>query len=226
MKRILFTLSLFLCLNAQANSISDWFAMHGLTAEGSIGWTQFGKTNNSVWYQNGYEHQLDLQSQSWSIGVSKYVLPRTRGRIEYTYLGNVTTQAMAVQDPDYNGVDGCRYQHCHANFFHTEGSVRGVSFTLAPEMVVGDKKVFIEAGAFVFLPKFIATVSPTRGASPVIWKEYSESWQVGAQLGVGVQHKNIQFVLTAYNTDSKTPDVDAVPNQQGVAYNAKLRWML
>lgn len=197
-------------------------AANALDLELSVGTTKFGQTDNGIWYQNGFDHTLDLQSPSYSIGVSTYLTSGMRGRLEYTYLGNTSIKARGVADANYNGVDGCNGSCWNINHYHTSGSVRGFSATLAPEWSVGGGyKVFIEGGLFVFLPKFVAQAGETEA---VVWQnEYREGWQTGLQLGGGVQHGNTQFVLTAYNVDAKTPDENAIPNWQGLAFNVKLR---
>lgn len=193
-----------------------------LDLELSIGSTKFGKTDNGIWYQNGFDHTLDLQSPSYSIGVSDYVSPGTRWRLEYTRLGNTSTKARGVADANYNGVDGCNGPCWNVNHYHTSGSVRGFSATLAPEWNIGGGfKVFAEGGVFVYLPKFVVQAGETEC---VEWQnEYREGWQAGLQLGGGIQKGKTQFVLTAYNIDAKTPDENAIPNWQKWAVNAKIR---
>lgn len=223
--KFLLSLALLFCGTVHANSIKDWLDLHGLTIEASVGHTQFTKTNNTLWYQEGFTHQLDMQSQSYSIGVSGYVADSTRWRVEYTRLGNVTTQADAVSDANYNGSNGCKNPCDPLSIMRTEGSVRGFSFTLAPEMRVSPNiKLFVEAGAFVFLPKFYAD-STYPGAANYRWtNEYRAGWVTKPQIGIGGSYKNMQLVLTAYNVDAPTPDVDAIPNWSGWAYNIKGRY--
>ena len=184
--------------------------------EASIGSTVFTKPSNTIWYQQEFPHQFDLQSVSYSIGVTDYLTSSTRWRVAYTRLGQVSSVASATSDDQYS--HGCRH-NCPMNTYRTEGSVRGFSFTVAPETQIGSVKVFAEAGAFVFLPKFIATID---GCS-ISTQQYSEGWKVGPQIGVGAEYRNMQIVLTGYRVDSTTSNVDAVPNWQGWAVNLALR---
>ena len=196
--------------------------------EASVGSTQFQKPDNGIWWQNPFENTFDLQSPSYSIGVSGYVYPSVRGRVAYTRLGNVTGYAIATpQDAQYNGVDGCVGPCPVMSAFRTEGSVRGVSFTLAPEWNVSPGvKVFLEGGAFVYLPKFKADVGSctTPACAPTWFNEYREGWQVGPQIGGGVEIDKVQLVFTLYKIDTPTPDINATTNFKSWAANVSLRY--
>lgn len=228
MKKIIATLCLLLATAAaQANSIADWLAVHGLTAEVSVGTTKFGKTDNSIWYQNGYHHTLDLQSPSYSLGLSGYLTSSTRWRVEAGRLGQVSTEAQAVSDANYNGVDGCKHPCETPVTVRTEGSIRGISFTLAPEFTSWGVRWFVEGGAILFWPSFTAGVSESPNTHMSWGLHYKEGPQLGGQFGGGVHlWKNVQFVLTVYGIDTKVSNPDAITNNKGPALNAKLRFQL
>jgi hypothetical protein len=198
---------------------------HAVDFEASIGTTQFQQTPNGIWWQNGYDHQLDLSSQSFSIGITDRFANGLRWRVAYTRLGNTYSNTMAVSDANYNGVDGCRHPCTEKPWaVKGEGSVRGYSFTVAPEMSIGyGVKVFIEGGAFVFLPKFEAYCGKTMDTAGALCIRYANGWQIGPQLGAGVDYKGTQVVWTAYQVDSPTPDDQAIPNWRGWAMNISLR---
>lgn len=223
MKKILFIVGLLLCGAAQANSIKDWLDLHGISVEASVGNTQYTKPNNTIWYQNEFHNTFDLQSSSYSIGITGYLLPSTRWRVAYTRLGQVSSVARATSDAIYNATNHCTTGSCPLNTYRTEGSVRGYSFTLAPEMQMGSFKVFAEAGAFVFLPKFIATIDNCSAASCI--QQFSEGWRAGPQIGFGAEYRptKTQLVVTAYRVDAQTSNVDAITNWQGWAMNAAVR---
>lgn len=191
--------------------------------EFGIGNTTFSKPPNTIWYQQEFHHTFDLNSGSYSIGVSDYLTQSMRWRVAYTRLGNVSSNAQATSDAIYNATNHCTTGHCQLNTYRTEGSVRGFSLTLAPETMVGGIKVFAEAGAFVYLPKFAAHVASSNTGQVYGHVQYSEGWKAGPQIGLGVEYQRVSLVIMAYKIDSPTPDVDAVPNWGPWAMNVSMK---
>lgn len=202
------------------------FGAQALDLTGSVGHTMTTRTDNGIWRQDGFPYSFDYTSQSYSVGLSGYAFSQTRYHLEYTRLFQVTAHAKGVPDDVYNGSNGCVAACPPLSDFHTEGSVRGFSATLAPEWSVGGGyKVFVEGGAFVFLPKFLAQAKDATTADYTWQNEYREGWKAGPQLGFGGEYKSTQLVLTAYYVDAPTPDWNAIPNWTGWAYNARLRYL-
>jgi hypothetical protein len=196
-----------------------------LDYEVSIGNTQFTPTPNGIWWQNGFAHQLDMNSQSYSLGITDRFNNGLRWRAAYTRLGNTYSNTMAVSDANYNGVDGCR-QPCTETPWAVkgEGSIRGYSFTLAPEIYLGyGFKGFLEGGLFLFLPKFMASCGRTMSGPMYDCIEWNNGWQVGPQIGVGIEYSKTQLVWTTYRVDAPEPRPDYIPNWMGWAMNVSLR---
>lgn len=213
MKLLIFAM-LLLCGAAHAD---------GIQIEASVGHTQFGKTENGIWYQNGFDHTLDLQSNSWSVGVTGYATSWMRWRAQWSQLGTISTNAQGVADANYNGYDGCRGPCWNVNTYKTEGSLRGLSLTLAPEMYIGGGiKGFVEGGIFYNLTKFDAVAGET--ANTLYWNnQYREGLNLGTQIGVGIDYKGTQIVLTYYKADAPTDDPNAIINRTGDVLNLSLR---
>lgn len=203
-------------------SASSWLA-HALDYEISAGHTTFQKPPNTIWYQREFPHIFDLNSGSYSVGVSDYMTSTIRWRAAYTRIGDVLSDAQATSDAIYTATGHCVTGVCPLNTYRTEGSVRGFSLTLAPEKQVGGVKVSVEVGAFIYMPKFYAEVAGCASCTVTDRKEYSEGWKVGPQIGVGVEYQRVALVLTAYKIDAPTPDVDAVPNWGPWAANVSMR---
>jgi len=214
--KFLLSLALLFCSGVQANSIRDWFAVNGIEPEVSIGRTQFGKTGNGIWYQEGFHYTFDNRDTSYSIGASGYLSPSVRGRVAYTRLGDIRTSAVAVSDANYNGVDGCNGECEPCILATTRATIQGFSFTAAPEVSVGGFKVFAEAGAFLFRADFRAYIEGDENIN------YSK-WHVGPQVGMGVGKNGVQLVLTAYRVDLPGIPADYITNFQGWATNLALR---
>tara|TARA_R110000868_G_scaffold211993_2_gene462023 strand:+ start:5809 stop:6459 length:651 start_codon:yes stop_codon:yes gene_type:complete len=198
---------------------------HAVDLELSLGHTQFGKTENGIWYQNGFDHTLDLDSNSWSIGVTGYATDWMRWRAQWTQLGTMATWAKGVNDANYNGGGASCYDPCENHkTYKTEGSLRGLSLTLAPEMNLGmGVKGFVEGGVFYNLTKFHAEAS--EGGNHFTYQnEYREGWNWGTQLGVGLEYKKTQLVVTWYKADAPTKDENAIISRSGEVLNVAIRY--
>ena len=64
--------------------------------EVSAGESKFASQPNGTWYQNGFAHDLDLTSPSLSIGATGYVNDWMRWHAGYMYLGDASSNAIAV----------------------------------------------------------------------------------------------------------------------------------
>lgn len=224
MKKILFALSLVLCLNAQANSIADWFATRTMSIEASVGHTLFQKAKNGIWWQNPFPHSFDTQSNSFSLGLSDYAFGTTRWRVEYTRLGNISSDALGVSDANYNGANGCIGPCDPFGRFRTESSVRGVAFALDHEIsLTGQTRLLIGGGAVYNLPKFYAEAAACESCA-VTWRnEYREGWQWGSMVSIGIEHDKTALIVTRYKLDAPTGDPNAIVNYGNKTWNLKLR---
>ena len=197
---------------------------HAVDLELSLGHTQFGKSGNGIWYQNGFDHTLDLESDSWSIGATGYATDWMRWRAQWTQLGNMSTYAKGVPDANYDVHGGCHEPCDNIDTFKTEGTLRGLSLTLAPEMhIAGGVKGFVEGGVFYNLTKFYA--ESARKPDKFTWQnEYREGWNWGTQLGVGLDYKGTQLVVTWYKADAPTKDENAIISRSGEVLNVAIRY--
>lgn len=200
------------------------FSAHAMDVDVAIGSTKFQSSPNGIWWQQGFDNTRDLQSVSYSIGVSDYAWPSIRWRVAYSRLGHVQTSGIGTTDEDYNGTDGCIANPCvQQALYTTDSSVRGFAFTLAPEKQFGAFKVFVEGGAFVYLMKFRAQMAPCRTCAVTWDNEYREGWNFAPQLGAGIEYKKTQFVLIYRKIDAPTKDPNAIVNVGSDTLTAEMR---
>jgi hypothetical protein len=85
-------------------SVASFFTTDAtaLEFEASIGYTQFEKPDNGIWWQNGFHHTLDTSSPSYSIGVTDRFDSGLRWGATYVNLGTISTSAQATPTPDEN----------------------------------------------------------------------------------------------------------------------------
>ena len=118
-------------LNAQAQEV-----------EIAGGITQFGKTDNGTWYQEGFDHTIKVTSPSLSIGVKTDYL-----RAGYTYLGHASSSALAVSvDSNYNEhtANHCNGECLPLAHWNGHGDVSG--------LYVSAYYKYLELGVFAYRP--------------------------------------------------------------------------
>lgn len=193
MTRIILCLALLFAGSAQANSIADWLAVHGLQVEAGIGQSSTGMPPNGIYWQRhddgqGYHH-FSLRSDNYYLGVTGYATSWMRWRAGYMYLGTFRSSALAVQDERFSGT-GCVPAGCGAwRHYITEASYRGALLSLAPELRLGDYKLFVEAGVFLYIPKMdITTLRDDQAPVEVGYYHYKSGWMASPMLGAGVEH--------------------------------------
>lgn len=245
MKRILFALSLLLCLGAQANSIADWFKTKQV--EIGIGKNTFKMPPNGLYYQqhtrDDVPYQFDLSTTAFSLGVSDYI---TRGssaawydrghdgikwRVEYLDNGTVSSMAKGTSDVNYDpATQTCVSQPCALNTFATwsvESRHRGFVTAVAPEWAVGPGKMFIEAGVYWGFPEVIVRIDRPNG-QPTDKYKYQGGLNAGSVFGAGYQYKNVQLYaryihMDAVNDAKGTFEKDLPPNHEPGVFQAGAR---
>lgn len=100
MKRILFALSLFLCLNAQANSIADWVRLHGGYVGFGVGHGSTVATNQPVYQNIDVNRQQDSTGAAAFMGLRKGLVGVETG---FMYLPQYHATASTQDYPAYKG---------------------------------------------------------------------------------------------------------------------------
>lgn len=221
MKAILIVLALF-CGTAQANSIRDWFAIHGIDVEASIGSAQAQMPPDGQYWQEPFKHQFKLQGQAASLGVTgtfAALRQSMRWRLYGLYLGKFSGSADAVQDEQYDprSPTGCVSAGCGGfNHYDTEMTTRGIVGTLAPEFRLGGFTLSPEFGLHAYIPKMDERVSNTDApsANPSYDYHYKGGWNLGKVWGFGVAYGKARVSVKRYEVAAKAAGTD-VPTSIG-----------
>lgn len=210
---------IFMLLSGISNA-AEW--------EIGIGRTVFQPSDNGIWWQQGLDHHLNMESNSLQLGRTGRFDNGLRWRASYVYLGDVNTWGVATTDADFSG-NGCISNPCAAkDTFIGRGSVDGFQFSLAPERRYGAVKLFVEAGVYAFIAHLRMTVVGNQWHTQpdvVTWfdKGRAENWSVRAMYAIGIEYDKWQLVASGYGVDPWHEDGDTIPNYQGYAYNVTLR---
>lgn len=111
------------------------------------GRTQFSAQQDGVWYQNPFPYDLELQSNSVSLGITDYVQPGWRYRAGWWYVGRATSSALAVgADAVYAAYGKEAGQHYPLTHWYGQGTVNELYATVGPEWQVGSFTLAAEGG--------------------------------------------------------------------------------
>lgn len=205
---------------------------HGMNLELGAGNSSTGMPPNGIYWQHHNDgrghYTFDLSSSNYYIGLTGYANSWMRWRAGYQYLGKFSSSALAVQDEKYTG-SGCVPSGCGEwRHYITEASYRGILFSLAPEMNVGDKKLFVEFGLYAYIPKMEATtLRDDQGPTQIGFYHYKSGWQVSPMVGAGVEYTRtgtqIVFGLQQINIVNITRNDDVVLNTNNVVATVMVR---
>ena len=175
--------------------------------EVSVGESKFASQPNGTWYQNGFAHDLALTSPSLSIGATGYVNDWMRWHSGYMYLGDASSNAIAVSsDAAYAKYGANAGKYWPTSHWYGNGSINMLYATVAPEYKDGDFTFAVEAGFTVYkptwtmnIPDYIACATCARQNLTV---EHSATLQLGETLGFSIKYGNTAIVLSRYTTSA------------------------
>ena len=192
--------------------------------EASIGRTEYTKSDNGIWYQNGFYNDFSDGATSYSLGFTGYAYESVKWHAGYANLGQVASYALAVPDAQYNGVNGC-YAPCTLDQYIGKGSIEGIYITLAPEMQFGKAKVFVEGGIWGYIPHFNMKVYRGTGtpATPFWDATTDEHMQFCPVFGFGVEYDSLQIVATIYSSHISSVEHNTIAFWNETVTNISIR---
>lgn len=128
------------CVNSNASEITV-----------GVGQSLYLDRGNGIWYQNGFQHDLDLKSNVWSITVSDNITDGLDWDVGFISLGTVHSNAIATpSDANYNGATGSCVGKCWPlSNFVGEGKSSGFTLDLSPFTYVHGFKIAGYLGLYV-----------------------------------------------------------------------------
>ena len=193
----------------------------------SLGQTTYDKSENGQWYQEGLDYKFHLQTNSIGLSVTDYLTDDIRWRVGYINLGEMSSNALATYDNNYNGSNGCVGNCVAMDVYIGKGNVEGIYLTIAPEMKIGKTKIFVEPGVWGYIPHFnlVRYDTSTGGASTYKGDDLTTDthMQFGLVLGFGIEYDNLQLVVASYGTQVSNVVGNTVPNWGDRTTNISLR---
>jgi len=190
-----------------------------------VGQSQYSKSENGIWYQDGFANEFDLDAPSVGFGFTDYLVPGIRWHAGYVNLGKVSSTALAVPDAQYNGINGCHSKLCELDRYDGEGSLEGIYLTVAPEVKIGAVKAFVEGGAWGYIPHInIKVYRGTTSMSNKVWDVTTdEHMQFGAVIGFGFEYDKTQIIETRYTSQVSNVEPNTIPFWNGHVTNISIR---
>lgn len=184
-----------------------------------IGRVSYKAIGDGVWYQESFEHVLDMKSVSYSVNGRYPIKSWLDVRLGFFDLGKVSSNAYATQwDRDYDMSSHVCLSTCEKPAqFIGEGSVKGFSLSLQPTYRMGDWSFFGEIGLIKAKVTWSMKVKSDEATGKWEWWDCGhcsvDTWTTGQKFGLGVSFKSISFVFSLFEgLDAKGKDpVNGMP---------------
>jgi hypothetical protein len=175
------------------------------------GFGTYRQQHDGVWYQSEWPHTLELNTNPLSIGISGE-RNGIRYRAEFLALGSAYSNSVATSDAK-NGkyyALTCSDQ-CDLYKYTGRGSVSGVVLSASRPVPVMGVPFYAEAGAYVYVPVWKMTVSPTNENQTFTAEVAHESnLLVGPMLGFGVRHSGVDVGIRYLYVEATGDDYPAI----------------
>jgi opacity protein-like surface antigen len=198
--------SVALALSSSSASAQDWFQL-----EAGIGGTAYTKSGDGVWWQSGFQHNLNLTAPDFRVGVTGDLWQRGHWglsyHLDYAWLGTVHTNAQIPtpktnttsghwQGPDfidYNSSNPCSGPCTNMSDFMGGGHDMGIMATLEPHYDVGAWRFGVEAGPYVHRATWSIDIANWYNSATGQFQslhvatnpEWKVSWTAGASISRG-----------------------------------------
>lgn len=168
---------------------------HAASLEVGAGAARYEPLGNGIWYQEGFEHKLDLQSPAFMVGATGDLTPGVAWHVDYVYLGRASVDSWDTPvDANYAPQNA---NHCNGAclpLVHVQGAgtVQGIAATLEPHVDLSGWRFGVEAGPFLFFPTWSMSVpnwvAATGNRGNTDWQSTADGnlyWQSGYRPQIG-----------------------------------------
>lgn len=215
--------TLLFCVFLSANS-------HALDIE--IGQSKYIKIGDGVWYQEPFEHDLDMKSLAFGIYLRRPIAHWIDWRIGYFDLGTVKTDAMATpEDANYDfNSHQCKDPCLPLSRFKGTGGIKGISVTTLPTYRSGNFSAFLELGITYYHTSWDVSITHSpeyiSGTSEWICDMCAvDKWNTGYRYGVGIGYQDISISYSVFdNLDTRGIDTNNGVPVFNAAHTITLRY--
>jgi hypothetical protein len=191
----------------------------GAEFEMSVGKSTFQVQRDGTWYQQPFQHEIDLTSSAWAIGMTGKLSDSIRWRAGYAYLGTVSSNAQAVtSDAAYAkyGANAGLYSPMYT--WIGTGQVREVYATIAPELHRGLWTYSFEAGYAIYYPTWHERIYEGWGIYPA---DHKTRFEITPIIGFSIGYRKTSMVLSFQSVNAAGDEYPAV--YKGVVKTLSMR---
>ncbi|CAG4889255.1 hypothetical protein [Paraburkholderia gardini] len=178
--------------------------------EAGVGGSGYSRGADGFWYQDGFEHKLQLTAPAFEVGITGDLYQASHWGLSYhvdwAWLGTIHTQAMAVpNDYNYNVVTkGCNGPCLPLANYAGSGHEQGFILTLDPHYDIGGWRFGVAAGPFIHHATWAEDVTHIVYApgDPAInlHMASTDGWRIGAVIGASVEYKRFSIAYQHFIT--------------------------
>lgn len=177
--------------------------------EGAIGGAAYQHGPNGLWYQDGFQHRLDLTAPAIEVGFTGDLYQTQRWglswHLDYAWLGTIHTQAMATpNDANYDANTKSCNGPCWplANYMGS-GHDSGFMLTLEPHLNWGNWRFGVEAGPYyhrnVWAMNVEGWVSSPTATPENISVQNTRHWRLDYVAGTSIGYKNVSLTYQYFH---------------------------
>lgn len=194
-------------------------AAHAAQVEVGAGIAHASTQGNGTWYQDGFQHTLQLTQPVVEIGLTGRLTRHMDWHVDAVSLGRYSSDSWDTTDANYNGSDGCVETCLPLQHFQGSGRVYGVQALLSRH-TTGPWRFGLEGGPFLYhetwrlnVPNWYPTALP--GSVPAWFTSRTPSagwiigqtipvatsgsrWALGAVVGATLAHGRWTLALRYY----------------------------
>lgn len=212
-----------LALNAQAES---WFDF-----EAGVGGALYGKAPNGLWWQEGFQHNLQLAAPAFEVGFAGNIYQSSHWGVDWhadwVWLGMTHYDAM-VPSPytnttsghwegadfvGYNAANPCNGPCTNLTRFVGGGHDQGFLLSLEPHIDYGGWRLGIEGGPYLHSSTWSEDLygwfAPGESTPSNLHVEHAHRWVLGYMVGVSAAYKNVSLAVQYFS--NKRADGDPTP---------------
>jgi hypothetical protein len=182
---------------------------HAASVEVGAGVAQARTQGNGVWYQEGFQHSLNLHSPAFLLGVTGDLTPDIAWHVDAISLGSYSVDSQDTpNDANYSG-SGYRGNALPLAHYMGSGSVYGIAATIQAH-TQGKWQFGVQAGPFLYhsdwtlaVPNWYPSAETAPGVfvqtGPISPINVSQSqWALGYTVAASLKHGPLSLVLSYY----------------------------
>lgn len=174
---------------------------HALDVEFGYGQNHYKQDHNGRWYVEGYARIDELKDTALSFGVSQKI-GSLRYRLEYLNLGEARIMSLAPNDAEYHPGQTASCSGCALYTVTGRGSVAGGLFSINKDFDLFGLPLYVEAGAFVFRPKWQVAISETKSGIHLADLSRDDQMRIGPVFGIGIRYKAVDISIRYLNVSA------------------------